>query len=90
MAKRIAVVARERQDEALRMAVGLTLVDDRVDVFVLDRKVAETVESKLALETLEMLEMKLHTNVEENQGMELLSIEKIAQKLLEYDTVLPY
>lgn len=90
MAKKIAVVVRERQGEALRMAVGLTLVDDKVDVFVLDRAVADTKETKLALETLEMMEMKLHTNVEENRGMELLSVKEVAQKLLEYDIILPY
>lgn len=34
-AKNIAVVVRDRQNEAMRMALGLILVDDRVDVFLL-------------------------------------------------------
>ena len=39
MQKKIAVLVRERQSEALRMSLGLILVDDQVDVYVLDRKV---------------------------------------------------
>ncbi len=40
MARKIAVLIRDRQEEALRMALGLTLADDRVDVYVLDRPMA--------------------------------------------------
>ncbi len=36
MAKRIAVLVRDRRGEALRMALGLTLMDDAVDVYLLD------------------------------------------------------
>ena len=42
MAKKIAVLVRERQEEALRVAVGLTLNENRVEVYVLDREVAAT------------------------------------------------
>ena len=38
MPKKVAVLVRERQHEALRMAVGMTLDDNEVSVFVMDRK----------------------------------------------------
>ena len=37
-ARNIAVVVRNRQSEAMRMALGLILIDDRVDVFLLAGK----------------------------------------------------
>jgi hypothetical protein len=90
MSKKIAVVVRERQSEALRMGVGLTLADDSVDVFVLDRKVEETADNALNIETMDMMDMKLYTNVEGAEGMEYMSTEDMAAKLLEYDNVIPY
>ena len=90
MSKKIAVVVRERQGEALRMGVGLTLADDSVDVFVLDRKVEETEENSLNIETMDMMDIKLYTNLEGVEGMEYLSTEEMAAKLLEYDNVIPY
>lgn len=90
MSKKIAVVVRERQGEALRMGVGLTLADDSVDVFVLDRKVEETEENTLNIETMDMMDIKLYTNVEGVEGMEYMSTEDMAAKLLEYDNVVPY
>jgi hypothetical protein len=48
--KKIAVLIRDRQEEGLRMAVGLTLMDDTVDIFVMDdgvKLLCETVFSGL-------------------------------------------
>ncbi len=90
MAKKIAVLVRDRQGEALRMAVGITLMDDVIDVYVLDRKVEETEDNDLNLETMKDLEMNVYTNCKDNEGLEYLSTEEIAQKLLEYDHILPY
>ncbi|HXX57634.1 MAG TPA: hypothetical protein VEI96_06510 [Thermodesulfovibrionales bacterium] len=90
MAKKIAVLVRDRQGEALRMAVGITLLDDVIDVYVLDRKVEENEENALNLETIRDMEMKLYTNYKGNEGMEYLSTEEIARKLPEYDGVVAY
>ncbi|MEE9524118.1 MAG: hypothetical protein V3V59_05125 [Thermodesulfovibrionales bacterium] len=90
MAKKIAVLVRERQSEALRMAVGITLMDDIISIFVLDRKVEETEENSLNLETAEMMDMALFTNYSENSGMEYLSNEQLADRLIEYDHIIPY
>ena len=90
MSKRIAVVVRERQGEALRMAIGLILMDDIIEVYVLDKVVEETEQNALNVETLGELDMKAYTNVAENTSMECLPLEEIAEKLLHYDHVLLY
>lgn len=90
MNKKIAVLVRDRQGEALRMAVGIILLDDVIDVYVLDRKVEDVGSNGLYLETITDMEMNAFTNVRENEGMEFLSAEEIARRLLDYDHVLPY
>ncbi|GAB4423012.1 MAG: hypothetical protein OHK0032_18280 [Thermodesulfovibrionales bacterium] len=90
MPKKIAVLVRDRQGEAMRMAVGITLMDDIIDVYVLDRKVEETEDNLLNLETMKEMDMHVYTNHKGNEGIEYLSTEEIAQRLLEYDHILPY
>ena len=90
MQKKIAVLVRERQEEALRMAVGIILMDDTVDVYVMDREVAPTEQNALNLQTMEDFDMRVFTNHEGNKNMECLPTGDIAERLLQYDHVLPY
>lgn len=90
MQKKIAVLVRDRQAEALRMSLGLILVDDTVDVYVLDRKLQSTEETALHLETLHEMEMKIYTNHRENVDMEYLTTAEIARRLPQYDNILAY
>jgi hypothetical protein len=90
MKKHIAVLVRDRQSEALRMALGLVLLDDAVDVYVLDRKLEDTEENRLHLSTLKEFEFQLYTNEPANEGFEYLSAEQIAGKLCRYDHALVY
>ncbi len=90
MAKKIAVLVRERQEEALRMAVGIILMDDTVDVYVLDRKVEPSAQNELNLETMRDFDMDVYTNFSANEGMAYVSNEELAARLLDYDHVLPY
>jgi len=90
MSKKIAVIVRDRQAEALRMAVGLTLEDDQVTVYVMDKKIDDSDESvSLNVETLNDLDCKIYSNNPEN-NFEQMSTENIAQALVNYDSVLPY
>ncbi len=88
--KRIAVVVRDRQGEALRVAGGLTLADDTIEVFVLDRKLDKS-NSEVAqpLELIADLDLKVYSNNAEN-GFTTVTLEEMAKKLLEYDIVVPY
>jgi len=90
MLKKIAVLVRDRQSEALRMSLGLTLVDDIIDVYMLGGRLAGTEQDHLNLELMKEMEMKIYSNERGNKEVEYLSAEEIAHKLLEYDHVLPY
>ncbi|GMR21198.1 MAG: hypothetical protein BMS9Abin36_1797 [Gammaproteobacteria bacterium] len=90
MEKKIAVLVRDRQSEALRMALGLTLVDDTIDVYMLGGRLAGTQQDHLNLELMKEMGMKIYSNDQRNEEVEYLSDEEIAHKLLEYDHVLPY
>ncbi|VAX14791.1 hypothetical protein MNBD_NITROSPINAE04-2450 [hydrothermal vent metagenome] len=90
MEKKIAALIRERQDEALRMALGITLCDDIIDIFVLDRKLDPTEKNRNNMRVVKELEMSVFTNCKDNDDMEMMTTEKIAEKLLSYDTIIPY
>ncbi|HTP06098.1 MAG TPA: hypothetical protein VMM54_13205 [Nitrospirota bacterium] len=88
--KKIAVIVRERQGEALRVSGGLTLADDTIEVFVLDRKLEkDDLEIAKPLELVNDLDLKIYSNNPEN-GYTTISLEEMAKKLLEYDIVVPY
>jgi hypothetical protein len=89
-AKRIAVIVRDRPGEALRVAGGLTLADDAIEVFVLDRRLdRKDPEIAQPLELATELDLKMYSNNPEN-GCTTITLEEMAKKLLEYDLVVPY
>ncbi len=90
MGKKIAVLVRDRQAEAIRMAVGLTLADDEPTVFIMDKKLEMDESVELNVETLGDLDVKIYTNTSENNNFELKSTEEIAKDLVNYDNILPY
>ena len=90
MAKKIAILVRDRQGEGLRMGVGAMLADDLITVFVMDRKVEETDDNTMNLETMNDMDIKTYTNFKGNENIEYISTEEIAKKLLEFDLILPY
>lgn len=87
--KRIAVLVRDRKHEALRMAVGLTLADDEVNVFIMDDKLVPDEEIELNIETLGDMDAKIFSNNPENPYQQM-STEEIAKALVDYDVVVPY
>jgi hypothetical protein len=89
MAKKVAVLVRDRQDEALRMAVGLTLADDEISVFIMDKKLVSNEANDLNVETLGDMDVKIYSNNPENK-FEQMSTEEIAKVLVSYDVILPY
>jgi len=91
VAKRIAVLVREkeRQGEAMRMSLGLILLDDIVDVYVME-KMENNEKNAHYIDSFKEMDMKVYTNCKDNQDMECLASEEIAGKLLDYDNILPY
>ena len=90
MARKIAVLVRDRQSEAFRISAGLIVLDDIIDIFVLDRKV-ETDEDTLRNYGLcRDMDLKMYTNNKDNKDMEYLDVDAMADKLVEYDFIDPY
>jgi len=88
--KKIAVIVRDRQGEALRVAGGLTLADDIIEVFVLDTKLdKDNTEVAMPLDLATELDLKMYSNNPDN-GYTTITLEEMAKKLLEYDVVVPY
>ncbi|RPI35623.1 MAG: hypothetical protein EHM54_07750 [Nitrospiraceae bacterium] len=71
------------------MAVGLTIADDEVAVFVMDEKLGDNEVVAMNLEILKELGVKIYSNNLAND-FEQMSTEAIARALLRYDSVLPY
>lgn len=90
MSKKIAVLVRGRQEEALRMAIGLTLLDDTIDIFLPNQKLNRTDKSALNIDTIQEMEMVMYSNIEQGNGVKNLSSHELANRLLDYDHVLPY
>jgi hypothetical protein len=84
------VLVRERQGEALRVAVGLTLNENLVEVYVLDREVAATPGNAANIDALREMEIRIGTNCADNGDLELLSNAEFARRLAACDVVLPY
>jgi len=90
MTRKIAVLIRNRQSEALRMALGLTLMDDTIDVFMLGREF-ELSDADLAnKELMEEMDIAFFSDHEGNPGTEYVQTEDVARRLTEYDHVIPY
>jgi len=88
--KKIAVIVRDRQAEALRVAGGITLADDTIEVFVLDRTLDKNdPEVATPLELVTELDLKMYSNNPDN-GYTTITLDEMAKKLLEYDVVVPY
>ena len=89
MAKKVAILVRNREGEALRMAVGATLADDEINVFIMDKKIEHNEANDLNLETLTDLDVKIFSNNPANPYTQK-STEEIARMLSEYDVIIPY
>lgn len=90
MKKKIAIVVTDRQEEALRMSIGLTLADDQVDVYFLDSKVHHNEDNDLNIETGKELGVGLYSTCEQSDNFTKITPESMAGELLKYDHVLPY
>lgn len=90
MTKNIAVLIRDRQSEALRMSIGLTLLDDNIEVFVLDNALEKTEQNMDNVELMREMEINIYSNNAVNEDFQYMPFHEIALKLTEYDHVLTY
>lgn len=90
MSKKIAVVVRDRQDEAIRMSIGLTLMDDSVDVFLINSKLIKTKQNALNIDTLDEMGVKVYSNIEGDSESNYVPTDIMVKDLLSYDHILSY
>ncbi|MHB0866250.1 MAG: hypothetical protein ACYC6B_01690 [Thermoleophilia bacterium] len=88
--KKIAVLVRDRQGEALRMSLGLTLADDAVTVINIGAPIEANDDNNLSIESLEMMECELFSVNEVDANFQQISMQQLPEKLLEFSHVIPY
>lgn len=89
MRKKIAVLVRERQAEALRMAVGLTFREDDVRVFLMNLPPADDPVVTQSLEALQELGVPVASNVF-GASFPYADTRDIASLIAQCDVVVPY
>jgi hypothetical protein len=90
MTKKLAILIQDRESEALRMALGLTLMDDSVNVFLLGRKFDLSETDKANMEFMQEMDIPFFSDHEGNEDTEFVAPEDLARRLTEYDHVIPY
>ncbi|MFV1977677.1 MAG: hypothetical protein ACC651_18195, partial [Candidatus Scalindua sp.] len=90
MTKKIAVLIRDRQSEALRMSLGLTLLDDSIEAFVLDSELEKTEQNMDNIELMTELDVNIYSNNTKNEDLRHMPFQEIALQLVEYDHILVY
>ncbi|MFQ5560583.1 MAG: hypothetical protein ACE5FU_08375 [Nitrospinota bacterium] len=78
-----------RQSEAIRVAVGLTLCDDTVDLYVINTLLAQDEGIKKNLDMLNMTGGSIYSNESKN-SFKTISTHEFSEKILEYDSVFAY
>lgn len=90
MNRKIAIIVRERQSEALRMSAGITFMDDSIELFFIDRVLENSGTVEINLEIANEMEIVMYTNRPENTDMTCLPTPELQKKLLEYDHIIVY
>lgn len=88
--KKVAVMVRDRQGEALRMSLGLVLADDEVTVINVGAPIERNDDNNLNIESLDMMDCILYSVNEVDEGFQTITMQDIPAKLVEYDHVIPY
>ncbi len=90
--KKIAVIIRDRQAEAFRMGVGLTVLDDIIDVFITEpvKNDGETLTQLEGVKEMKELGIMNILTTVEGADFEFITVEDMAGRLLDHDNILPY
>ncbi len=91
--KKIAVILTNTygHSEGLRMAAGLSLLDDRVDIYLIDKDfdVKDTLAIENYLNMIKLVGIGLYSNFKKDE-FNFISTADIGRKFPEYDYVIPY
>lgn len=87
--RRIAVIVRLRATEALRMAVGLTVLNDEVSVYIAEPLGALDDMAAQYIEALSMMDVSVRS-MQDDARFARISAARFAEELLESDSVVAY
>ena len=89
--KKIAVILTGRHSEGIRMAAGLSLLDDKVDIYLLDKDfdIHDLPVIEKYLEMIKSVGIGLYSNFKKDE-FNFISTADIGRKFPEYDYVIPY
>lgn len=88
--KKIAVILHDRQDEALRMALGLTLEGDEITVINTGGPIAKNDGNDTNVMALGEFDVNLLSVNEADSDFGTITMQDLPTRLLDYDHVLPY
>lgn len=87
--KQVAVLVRRDQGEALRVAAGLTLAGNGIDVYVLDHPLAGDDGVQEQMEMLELADITPISVIEGDQSLpSAVDAQTLAERILAYDVVI--
>jgi hypothetical protein len=87
--KQVAVLVRRDQAEALRVAAGLTLAGNGVDVYVLDRPLADTEGVREQMEVMDLADITPISVIEGDRSLPYVAdAQTLAERILAYDVVI--
>ncbi len=89
MERRLAIIVRDRQSEAFRMSIGLTILEDRVEVY-LTRPLDAGSETTLQLEGLREVGIPTFSTISEDSGFLKIPFEEMADRILKSDHIIVY
>ncbi|UCH19829.1 MAG: hypothetical protein JSU83_14795 [Deltaproteobacteria bacterium] len=95
MSKKVAVLIKDkdRQYEGLRSSLGLLMEFHVVSMFVLNHEIELTEEYRDNMEFIDEMEGTRYSNVSANvkkYGFKPITLEEVAQKLIENEVVIPF
>ncbi|MFA5802695.1 MAG: hypothetical protein WC911_09515 [Thermoleophilia bacterium] len=88
--KKIAVIVSDRQDEGLRMALGLTLEGDEISVFNLGSPIEMNDGNEMNVDALGEFDCLLYSVNEKDAAFTQINMQDMPAKLLEFNDVLSY
>ncbi|MDT8445621.1 MAG: hypothetical protein RRB13_01835 [bacterium] len=84
MAKKIALITRHRQAEAMRMALGLTLLEDEAEVFILQDLLDDDATAN-QLRQCQSVDLPVYCTAQGPAGLPYLDLAEAAQRWTQFD-----
>jgi len=89
MAKRYAIITRQRQSEAMRMALGLLLLGDEAEVFLADSALGADDATEAQYKNCLEMDVPVYSNHPDAPDTAKLPAEEFTTRLTKFDRLIP-